>query len=90
MCGTTHIWVARRQRVDCGAHVSGECAGFVSVCWYNRNSEMALISAGNKEILQTWYQLDVLAEPPCCRLQPAAGHITRYTVGGKNIYFHLK
>ena len=47
---------------------------------------MAFISAANKELLQTWYQLEVCAEPPCYTLQPTASHITRYKVWKKCIF----
>ena len=59
--------------------LSGICGGFESVdnaqftlTLKNQDFEMALISANNKGLLQTWYQLDGGAQPPCYGLQPAA------------------
>jgi hypothetical protein len=49
----------------------------------NQDFEMALISADNKELLQTWYQLNSRAQPPCYRLQPTASHISRFKVWNK-------
>jgi hypothetical protein len=49
---------------------------------------MTLISADNKELLQTQYQLDVRAKLPCYRLQPTASHITRDKVW-KKIYVFI-
>jgi len=76
---------------NCRADVRGECAGFQSFCWYSsfylkHNSAMALVSADNKELLQTLYQLDVCAELPCYRLQPTASHITRCKVWKKFMF----
>jgi hypothetical protein len=38
----------------------------------NQDFEMALTSADNKQLLQTWYQVDGFAQPPSYRLQPTA------------------
>jgi len=35
------------------------------------------ISADNKELLLTWYQLGGYCQPPCCRFQPSASLIWR-------------
>jgi hypothetical protein len=42
----------------------------------NQIFEMAIISADNEELQQTWYQLDGPAQPHCYGLQPAASHIS--------------
>jgi len=50
---------------------------------------MELISADNKELLQTWSQLGGCAQPPCYGLQPSGSHILRFEVWN-NIYILIQ
>jgi hypothetical protein len=50
---------------------------------------MALTSAGNNKLLQTWYQLDGRSQPPCYGLQRTASHISKLKVWNK-IYIFIQ
>jgi hypothetical protein len=55
----------------------------------NQDFEMTLIIAGNKELLQMWYQLDCRAHPSCYGLQPTASHISGFKIWNK-IYIFIQ
>jgi hypothetical protein len=55
----------------------------------NQDFEMTHVNAENKELLQTWYQLNGRAQPPSCRLQPTASRISRFKVWNK-IYIFIQ
>lgn len=42
--------------------------------------EMVLSQAGNRSLLEKWYQHDSQAQPPCYRLQPITRHIPGFKV----------